>query len=777
MTRDEFGFALRERRRSALSNDLHLRGLDYVEVVGPIADGRVLALNLHFVGSNIEGKSAAPPMLTPSNIRIGGPFGELKVTVSRIDAVNGVVGVLVTPPGIEREWDTPIPFAVELRNVPDLDPFFASVKFRLHHGGTSLSPNDPISESDRGPLPAVDYLAKDYASFRTLILDSMTLGAPNWEERQPADLGMTLVEMLAYVGDGLSYYQDAVATERYLETARLRTSIRRHLRLIGYRLHDGCNSRVWMHVGVQYNIELNRGTVFLASKATSDGARIHPADLARIPTGSVQIYESMHDAHLAPEQNRLEIYTWGAEEFSLPAGSVRATLKGHIGSLKQGSVIIFELAPETGGRRAAHAVRLSKPPAEGLDMLFREPISEIEWFDEDALPEPMPVSSSKYPDVCLTVALGNIILADFGRRVSPQELEIISGSDLYRPVLPDSGLTFACPYKHVEASARSAAAALRQDPRVALGAVTVETQPLRGDSETWLPTRDLLQTSSDDPCFVVETESEETAFLRFGDGRFGKRPIGGERATAEYRLGNGPRGNSAPNTIDRIVSLEPGIMEVRNPLAAFGGEEPESIEQARLLAPSAVWTSHRCVTDDDYRREVEQLPGVARAFVKRTQFGARTLVKVFVQRDKMLPATTEFLSGIAESIEPMRLLGVTVEILPPRFVPIHVDITVWLWPDAVASRAKRLAIEALSSGEDGLFRSDRWSFGDHLHASALVERVIRVQGVRSAMVEGMEVIGSTPSDGLTLRPKPDEILHLDTDPRNPIGLISIEFKN
>jgi len=95
----------------------------------------------------------------------------------------------------------------------------------------------------------------------------------------------------------------------------------------------------------------------------------------------------------------------------------------------------------------------------------------------------------------------------------------------------------------------------------------------------------------------------------------------------------------------------------------------------------------------------------------------------------------------------------------------------------VASRAKRLAIEALSSGEDGLFRSDRWSFGDHLHASALVERVIRVQGVRSAMVEGMEVIGSTPSDGLTLRPKPDEILHLDTDPRNPIGLISIEFKN
>ena len=36
------------------------------------------------------------------------------------------------------------------------------------------------------------------------------------------DLGITLVELLAYVGDHLSYYQDAVATEAYLDTARQR---------------------------------------------------------------------------------------------------------------------------------------------------------------------------------------------------------------------------------------------------------------------------------------------------------------------------------------------------------------------------------------------------------------------------------------------------------------------------------------------------------------------------------------------------------------------------
>ena len=58
---------------------------------------------------------------------------------------------------------------------------------------------------------------------------------PDWRERHVPDLGITLVELLAYVGDYLSYYQDAVATEAYLDTARQRISVRRHARLVDYQ--------------------------------------------------------------------------------------------------------------------------------------------------------------------------------------------------------------------------------------------------------------------------------------------------------------------------------------------------------------------------------------------------------------------------------------------------------------------------------------------------------------------------------------------------------------
>src|SRR5438874_11382626 len=98
--------------------------------------------------------------------------------------------------------------------------------------------------------PEIDYLTKDYASFRQLMLDHLALRVPGWTERSEADLGITLVELLAYVGDYLSYYQDAIATEAYLGTARQRISVRRHARLLDYAMHDGCNARAWVQVRV-----------------------------------------------------------------------------------------------------------------------------------------------------------------------------------------------------------------------------------------------------------------------------------------------------------------------------------------------------------------------------------------------------------------------------------------------------------------------------------------------------------------------------------------------
>src|SRR5262249_57995500 len=112
------------------------------------------------------------------------------------------------------------------------------------------SPMPPLRPPVVGAQPDIDYLAKDYQGFRRLMLDRLSLLAPGWTERSAADIGVMLVELLAYAADNLSYRQDAIANEAYLATARRRVSVRRHARLVDYALHDGCNARAWVQVRV-----------------------------------------------------------------------------------------------------------------------------------------------------------------------------------------------------------------------------------------------------------------------------------------------------------------------------------------------------------------------------------------------------------------------------------------------------------------------------------------------------------------------------------------------
>ena len=84
--------------------------------------------------------------------------------------------------------------------------------------------------------PAIDYTDKDYGSLRQALLDLAAYRLPEWTDRSPADLGVLLVDLFSYMGDVISYYQDRIASEAYLDTAVERRSVMHLLRLIGYEL-------------------------------------------------------------------------------------------------------------------------------------------------------------------------------------------------------------------------------------------------------------------------------------------------------------------------------------------------------------------------------------------------------------------------------------------------------------------------------------------------------------------------------------------------------------
>jgi hypothetical protein len=343
------------------------------------------------------------------------------------------------------------------------------------------------------PTPLISYLAKDYASFRRIMLDRMSLLAPAWRERNAADLMITLVEALAYVGDSLSYGQDAVATEAYLHTARRRVSARRHARLVDYFMHDGANARAWIHIRTQDTVLIVPAhTEFVTGSARLAAPVVTPEapELATALAGGATVFESMHRAVCYPAHNQRFFYTWVDEACALPKGATRATLRdgGTPATrlrLRAGDVLVFEerLGPETGNAADAdptrrHPVRLTKVEPEaslvvdaaGLeidrtpgpartDPLTGQPIVLIEWGALDQLPFPLCISSPRtdteladqvWEDV--SAATGNILLADHGRtidaeeplgevpvptlfEVSPDE-PVFCAADEARPILP-----------------------------------------------------------------------------------------------------------------------------------------------------------------------------------------------------------------------------------------------------------------------------------------------------------------------------------------------------
>ena len=105
------------------------------------------------------------------------------------------------------------------------------------------------------PLPPpINYLAKDYGSLPHDHARPPEPTAAQLGRDQRSRLGVVLAELIAYVGDHLSYQQDAVATEAYIETARSRISLRRHALLVDYHVHDGCNARAWIQLKVNAQV-------------------------------------------------------------------------------------------------------------------------------------------------------------------------------------------------------------------------------------------------------------------------------------------------------------------------------------------------------------------------------------------------------------------------------------------------------------------------------------------------------------------------------------------
>ena len=298
-----------ERREQIVLHGL-LNGIDYIEVVTePPADNQRI-LQVYFIEkSTPAGQANLSAMLNAldgdkEKFTISGGVRIQNIAVESVQRVGDHLELRVSEPGDFFTYTLNIDYVWGPGDgsTPKLDPVYATGDFSFKAGCPSEFDcrTEEVCLTEKGPAPLIDYMAKDYASFRQALLDLIPSLAPEWLERNPADLGIALVELLAYTGDQLSYFQDAVANEAYLETARQRISVRRHARLIDYQMHDGASARAFVHVGVNSPGVIPATTPVLAGITQPLGSQQPGAVIAaslqeRAQAASEAVFETMAD--------------------------------------------------------------------------------------------------------------------------------------------------------------------------------------------------------------------------------------------------------------------------------------------------------------------------------------------------------------------------------------------------------------------------------------------------------------------------------------------------
>jgi len=667
---------------------------------------------------------------------------------------------------------TPVPF----------DPLRAALPVRLRPDCDPLGSCFPVAdgEAPAPPSPVRDYLARDWRSLRRALVEYLLQEHPD-ADLSIADPTVTVLELFAHVGDLLHYRLDRTVTEAYLETARLRTSVRRHARLVDYRLGEAVSARTFVHVQVAPgapNVPVAVGNEAFEATDPELAFTVDSAITARAALGEIPIYD------------------WGEEACCLPEGAtecvlVRPTPADPQGPswLRPGDLLAFEVVDP--GDRAAHtrwATRqqdwpivtpapsfrapLASRTAQVVRLTAADPITDpllgaglalfrVQWSLEDALERSYAVGidSGEGADE-VTVARANLVPAHHGRLVDPGGIAPRPGGGYW---LTSAG----------DPSRGGPGLALDDTGRPRRLDVAVELPSgVRAGAE-WVETLLDPEASISDFPFLVEFEEHEPPVMRFHTGAVGLDPPGDGPVTAGYEVGGGTVGNVPANALDTLRRAGGTTVPARNPTAAWGGADPTPLDVARRDAPEAFAAQpRRAVIAADYAAAAEQHAEVRRAVARAAWSGSWPVMTSVVDLGAdSEDGVTEALGRITVALDGLRMLGTESAVVTGAPVGLVIALDVCAMPGFDPEQLRITILRLLRPGSDaspGLFHHTRMLLGAAVYLSSVLAAVAALPGVDA--VEATEARRLSDPKGTLLdviRVAPNEVAVLDDDPARP----------
>jgi hypothetical protein len=713
-----------------------------------------------------------------------------------------------------------------------IDPLFASADFKFRPGCFNSNCAPITGYEAPEPEPVIDYLAKDFDSFKHVLINAMRARVPDWQPTSEADFDQVLIDLIAADADELSDYQDRVMNEAYLGRARKRVSLARHARLMDYHIHQGNQASTLVALKVKADASIPKGFGVWTSKKWQDKEAV--------------IFTGVHKQECYKALNELSLYTWGGVVTALEAGSTDADIVPTAGTTKADAenlrdlllrkgldedyrsilrqngvmalVIEEELNPETGsanGRNMTGRQVLHLQDGDSAAEVIHDPVEDkwvvrVRWRQQDKLKRRYcfvtrcPGETEKEN---VTLFHGNLIRVTHGRpyitRFHPPgtPLGLVDDSQFecsdqaYYEYPPDARWGTICPLPNAPLAYQNTPVGGDTPPSSTL------TVKVSGFDDPWDEQIDLIESKSDDTHFIVETDEYSRSLIRFGNNVNGRALPQNAMVTCYYQVGRGSLGNVGADSLtgfDDSATGYPDVEKVWNPLDVTDGRDPEKPAEIIRRVPQA-YRAHqlRAVIPDDYVRRAEELTGVSHAFAHYAWTGSWRTVHIAIDPKGSTVLDDKLRNELTRHLDAVRLIGEDLEVHGARYVPLDIRLKVCadpdFWPEALAFELEaEFSNGYTADGRMGFFHPDLWTFGQPLYASQLVGRALVVRGIERVLLVSIRrwhvgrskrasIINIKPEDLplneiAILQVEPYEIIQVENDPSQmEKGMIQFEI--